>query len=73
MSPSTPQNAERLTFGPISTYLEYVVLPLIGPSSYLLYRRVAPLGLGTKTGPKSPMVKALARLELFGLGAVAPT
>jgi hypothetical protein len=80
-------DAERLTFGPVSTYLEYCLLPLIGPSSYLLYRRVAALvarageavvdvgqlsanlGLGAKTGPKSPIFKALARLELFGLGA----
>ncbi len=78
---------DGLTFGPGSAYIENCVLPLIGPSSFLLYRRVAlvvtrggeavidvgqlsaNLGLGTKTGPKSPIFKALARLELFGLGA----
>jgi hypothetical protein len=36
-------NGERVGFGPGSVYVEYCLLPLIGPSCYLLYRRVAPL------------------------------
>jgi hypothetical protein len=35
--------SERIGFGPNSVYFEYCVLPLIGPSCCLLYRRVAPL------------------------------
>lgn len=36
-------NAERSGFGLGSVYVEFVVLPLIGPSCCLLYRHVAPL------------------------------
>jgi hypothetical protein len=40
-------NGDRVGFGPASVYVEYCLLPLIGPSSYLLYRHVAPLIRGS--------------------------
>jgi hypothetical protein len=41
--PLDDRNAERSGFGPDSVYFEYCILPLIGPTSCLLYRHVAPL------------------------------
>jgi hypothetical protein len=78
--------AARAVFGPGSVYVEYCLLPLLGPTCCALYRHVAPLidpargvtldlaqlaanlGLGAKTGPSSPVVKALDRLEAFRIG-----
>lgn len=42
-------DGERVGFEPGSVYVEYCLLPLIGPTSYLLYRHVAPLiqGVGS--------------------------
>jgi len=36
-------DVERIGFGPDSVYVEYCLLPLIGPSCCLLYRRLGPL------------------------------
>ena len=36
-------DVERIGFGPDSAYLEYCLLPVIGPACCLLYRHVAPL------------------------------
>jgi hypothetical protein len=41
--PLDDPDAERSGFGPDSVYFEYCILPLIGPTSCLLYRHVAPL------------------------------
>jgi hypothetical protein len=88
--PLDDPDAERSGFGPDSVYFEYCILPLIGPTSCLLYRHVAPLilaahhaevaltdlarnlGLGTNIGPNSAVVKALARLQAFHIGAWRP-
>jgi hypothetical protein len=36
-------DVERIGFAPDSGYVEFCLLPLIGPSSYLVYRHVARL------------------------------
>ena len=72
-------------FPPHHPYVEMLWLPILGPSTTWLYRRLhidaertraldlpelaAALGLSTATGANAPIQRTLQRLVLFGLAA----
>jgi len=52
--PLVDLGVERVGFGPQSVYLEYCLLPLIGPSCCQLFRRVAPWSAPSGPGQRWP-------------------